>query len=388
MKTVVIGDVTFGTEIFISQRGIGKYYHLPKDLVVNIFSMPVLDNLFLGNSLGVNDFCEVASHCENITSVVMDYSLIEDLPENAKENLSLYLDLFAEYCSLYVVATGEDSSDTALNFMRRKVFFLNAIDISNIRIIGLDSTYHEKEVSLFGSCVSRDTIEISNNITPYLIRLKEYIARNSIAGLLSEVMDFSEEDIDITSPFLKRCIHHDLKKTAAKSIIDSLSTESLFIMDFMDERFDLIQINGALVTNSWDFRATKLAKKITPSATPLTFYSMEKLTLWKNAFDVLYHQLIKKIPSRNVIVLLPFMASVLYDGEAFSCFDNKKYAMYQYNEMLYLMKCHLSENYPEITLVEPRPWMMFCDYRHKWGAHPYHYNNYLYLYFSRLIKGH
>ncbi|EPR9023707.1 DUF6270 domain-containing protein [Cronobacter dublinensis] len=388
MNTVVIGDVTCGVESFITLREVCDYYHLPKRFINDVFSMPMVNNFYLDNPEGGQTFCEVAFHCNDITNVIIDYCLIEALSEIVKENLSLYLDLFPEYCSLYVVATSEDCSDPVFGFMKRKVFFLNAADISNMRVIGLDSTYHEKEASLFGSCVSRDTIEISNNITPCLIRVKEYIARNSIAGVLSEVMDSSEEDIDIASDFLKKCIHHDLKKTAVKSIIDSLSAETLFIIDFMDERFDLIEINGALLTNSWDFRATQLAKNVTPSATFHSFHSMEKLTLWREAFDVLYQKALKKIPSRNIIILLPSMASILYDGEAFSCFDNKKYAMQQYNEMLYLMKCHLSKNYPGITLVEPKPWMVFCDYRHKWGAHPYHYTNYLYLYFARLIKGH
>ncbi|WP_268988037.1 DUF6270 domain-containing protein [Cronobacter malonaticus] len=120
----------------------------------------------------------------------------------------------------------------------------------------------------------------------------------------------------------------------------------------------------------------------------MRFDSTSKLNLWKKGFDVLYRDVLKIISPQNIIVIIPSMASTLYSENGFSRFESNKYAIPQYNEMLYIMNDHLMRNYNEITLVKPLPWMLFCDYRHKWGAHPYHYNNYLYLYFSRLIKKH
>ncbi len=83
-----------------------------------------------------------------------------------------------------------------------------------------------------------------------------------MAALLSEAIDYSDSDIDLPSAFLKKCIHHDLKKTALTSLVNSLSQDSVLIIDFMDERFDVLNFNERLITNSWDFRATRLAKNL------------------------------------------------------------------------------------------------------------------------------
>ncbi|ELY4609829.1 hypothetical protein SMZ84_004211, partial [Cronobacter turicensis] len=279
-------------------------------------------------------------------------------------------------------------ADKVENLIKRKIYFTSVKDISDLKIIGSDSLYSQKQVSIFGSCVSRDIVEISNNLTPCAIKLDEYIARNSIAALLSESIDHSDSDIDLSSAFLKKCIHHDLKKTALQSLVNSLCKDSVLIIDFMDERFDVLNFDGKLITNSWDFRATRLAKKSNQPNAVLKFDSTSKLNLWEKGFDILYREVVKKIKPRNIFVIMPSMATILYGENGFSRFEINKYALSQYNEMLYIMNGHMMKNYSGVTLVRPMPWMLFCDYRHKWGAHPYHYNNYLYLYFSRLVKKH
>ncbi|EOC0419348.1 hypothetical protein ACI0Z1_003945, partial [Cronobacter malonaticus] len=304
------------------------------------------------------------------------------------ENLFLYFDIFAEYCSIHLVSDNEYDCSKVENLIKRKIFFTNVKDINGLKIIGSDSFYPQKKVTIFGSCVSRDIVEISNNLTPCAIKLDEYIARNSMAALLSGAIDYSNSDIDLPSAFLKKCIHHDLKKTALQNLAHSLSKDSVLIIDFMDERFDILNFNEKLITNSWDFRATHLARKPNQPTSIIRFDSTSKLNLWEKGFDVLYRDVLKIISPQNIFVIIPSMASTLYSENGFSRFESNKYAIPQYNEMLYIMNDHLMRNYSEITLVKPMPWMLFCDYRHKWGAHPYHYNNYLYLYFSRLIKKH
>ncbi|ELY4815379.1 hypothetical protein SM100_004234, partial [Cronobacter sakazakii] len=180
------------------------------------------------------------------------------------------------------------------------------------------------KVSIFGSCVSRDVVEISNNLTPCAIKLDEYIARNSMAALLSEAIDYSDSDIDLPSAFLKKCIHHDLKKTALTSLVNSLSQDSVLIIDFMDERFDVLNFNERLITNSWDFRATRLAKKYDKPNSVLRFESTSKLNLWKKGFDVLYREVVKIIPPKNIFVIIPSMATTLYSENGFSRFESNK----------------------------------------------------------------
>lgn len=388
MKTIIIGELTTAIETFISARGVIKYYNLPKNFIDKVFSLPVTDNYFLENPDGVVNFCEIAFNASDIMNIIVDVAYLDTLSRKLKENLFLYFDIFAEYCSIHLVSDNEYDCSKVENLIKRKIFFTNVKDINGLKIIGSDSFYPQKKVTIFGSCVSRDIVEISNNLTPCAIKLDEYIARNSMAALLSGAIDYSNSDIDLPSAFLKKCIHHDLKKTALQNLAHSLSKDSVLIIDFMDERFDILNFNEKLITNSWDFRATHLARKPNQPTSIIRFDSTSKLNLWEKGFDVLYRDVLKIISPQNIFVIIPSMASTLYSENGFSRFESNKYAIPQYNEMLYIMNDHLMRNYSEITLVKPMPWMLFCDYRHKWGAHPYHYNNYLYLYFSRLIKKH
>ncbi|EOC0476911.1 hypothetical protein ACI00X_002126 [Cronobacter turicensis] len=388
MKTIIIGDFTIGIEMFTSSRGLVEYYHLPKSFIDRVFSLPATDNYFLENPEGVESFCEIANNASNVSSIIIDVDYLESLSKQLKESLFLYFDLFAEYCSIHLVSDNDYDAGKVENLIKRKIYFTSVKDINDLKIIGSDSFYPQKQVSIFGSCVSRDIVEISNNLTPCAIKLDEYIARNSIAALLSEAIDYSDSDIDLSSAFLKKCIHHDLKKTALQSLANSLCKDSVLIIDFMDERFDVLNFDGKLITNSWDFRATRLAKNSNPPNAVLKFDSTSKQNLWEKGFDILYREVVKTIAPRNIFVIIPSMATILYGENGFSRFEINKYAMPQYNEMLCIMNDHLVNNYSGVTLVRPLPWMLFCDYRHKWGAHPYHYNNYLYLYFSRLIKKH
>ncbi|ELY7751857.1 hypothetical protein SOK33_004160, partial [Cronobacter sakazakii] len=56
MKTIIIGDFTAGIEMFISSRGLVEYYHLPKNFIDKVFSLPATDNYFLEKPEGIESF--------------------------------------------------------------------------------------------------------------------------------------------------------------------------------------------------------------------------------------------------------------------------------------------------------------------------------------------
>lgn len=162
----------------------------------------------------------------------------------------------------------------------------------------------------------------------------------------------------------------------------------MLLLDFMDERFDLVEVKDSLITNSWDYRETTLCKKhVTPDKVH-KFYSQFKIELWKDNFSKFVNEVSKTCLRKNIIIFLPAMTRVFYRENDIVTFDESRYKINEYNEMLQLFKAFLADTHPDIKIIEPLPWMMFCDYRHKWGGHPYHYNNYLYMYFSRQIKNH
>ncbi|EMA8635820.1 hypothetical protein U5O19_004113, partial [Cronobacter sakazakii] len=74
MKTIIIGDFTTGIEMFTSSRGLVEYYHLPKNFIDRVFSLPLTDNYFLEKPEGVETFCEIAFNASNISNIVVSVS--------------------------------------------------------------------------------------------------------------------------------------------------------------------------------------------------------------------------------------------------------------------------------------------------------------------------
>jgi len=110
-------------------------------------------------------------------------------------------------------------------------------------------------VLVFESCVSRDPF--GDLINPsHMFSLIDYYARSSFASLsgkpLSEHLDLSM----IESPFQRRMVERDLSKT----FLDlDLNEVDLIIIDFIDDRFPLIELeHGALCTVSDEFKKAEL----------------------------------------------------------------------------------------------------------------------------------
>ena len=105
----------------------------------------------------------------------------------------------------------------------------------------------KNNVSIFGSCVSRDMIE-SGLTSGAEIQLKTYIARQSVISSVSPPLVFDEDTIKLSSAFQKRMVIDDLKKKA----FDLFSSDGsdYLIVDFIDERFNLASIDNSFVTCS------------------------------------------------------------------------------------------------------------------------------------------
>lgn len=387
-KSLLIGNVNPDINSYLTQRGEKINYALSFETLRLLFSFSSVSNLFLENSEAVREFCELANDITNIGTVIINGDELSGIDKDFAKSLAVFIDLFPEYTSVFVIRGETVSKDSDLQFMMRKFYEIESPDWKEMYINGKDPVLKKHHVVILGSCVARDSMEINNIMSPCKVSIGEYIGRNSIAAMNSNKFDYPEGSVNLPSAFLTKCITYDLEKTTAEKVVNALTKESILLLDFMDERFDLIEVDDALITNSWDYRETALCKNIVSPTNVHAFYSSYKIKLWKAGFNSLVEKASKVCSRKNIIVFAPPMTRVLYCEDKTITFDESRYKISEYNEMLDIMKGYLKDQYPDIHIIEPLPWMLFCDYRHRWGGHPYHYNNYLYMYFSRKIKTH
>lgn len=387
-KTVLIGNEDKAVREFITSRSYGVDYVFSADVLRLLFELPKVSNLFIENTQAVRDFCEIANDVTNINSVVISIELATSLSLNVKRNLAAFLTVFPEYTSIYVVANDSSYDISALSFITRKFYVVDASNTGTMNLLGKEQQLHKHEVVILGSCVARDSMEINNIVSPLKLNVIDYIGRNSIAAFGSKEVIYPEGSASLPSNFLTKCIAYDLEKKTVENVANSLNMHRLLLLDFMDERFDLVEVKGSLITNSWDYRETALCKTHLVPDKVHKFYSQFKLELWKDNFSIFIKEVSKSCLRKNIIIFLPPMTRVFYRESDIVTFDESRYKINEYNEMLQLFKDFLVDAHPDIKIIEPLPWMMFCDYRHKWGGHPYHYNNYLYMYFSQQVKTH
>jgi hypothetical protein len=116
-------------------------------------------------------------------------------------------------------------------------------------------------VAIIGSCITRDLWRFRGGLvtdsTPGSIPGVLYVMRTSLPSLFATpVAGFrpTARPPGGLRPQPHRALVADLSKTALASLVAFRPTHLIF--DFIDERFDLLSVGGALVTDSWELEAS------------------------------------------------------------------------------------------------------------------------------------
>lgn len=112
-------------------------------------------------------------------------------------------------------------------------------------------------VAIVGSCISRDLWRFHGAAetvaTPSLL----YVSRTSFPSLFATPLagfQPAARPPNGLRPQPHRALVADLSKTALAALVAFRPTHLIF--DFIDERFDLLSVGGALVTRSWELEAS------------------------------------------------------------------------------------------------------------------------------------
>ena len=137
------------------------------------------------------------------------------------------------------------------------------------------------KVAIFGSCVSRDSVEFMPEA-----EVVTYVARHSVTSLESphgaEGMDLSE----LTSAFQERMVTNDLHGSGLERIVHTASDLDVVLLDLVDERRGFWEFpDGTTMTNSIEVESCGAAREARRGGARLIeFGDEEHFGRWKSGF--------------------------------------------------------------------------------------------------------
>ncbi|HGN9371407.1 TPA: DUF6270 domain-containing protein [Citrobacter pasteurii] len=339
-------------------------------------------NIAMGKFLSHID--EVGSVCIDVSELSIETILLFN--DVAIDKIFIFLSIMPESIEIIIAPPLEDNSNE-----QNKIIFgkLNEFKIKNERRLDIINCFFDKKnISsiLYGSCDSRDIIRIYEDINKTgRFSVNHYIAGNSIAALFDDPLNIDERLVSLDSKFLEMCVRSDINKNSFANIVNHLNENNILIMDFMDERFDLIKKNGQKYTKSWNLQRTEYFEEL-KSCDKLTFDSDEKIEVTLNNIDIFFNEIKFKISLGKVFINETIMCSHYFDsvGE-YIPFDDGKYCINRYNAFVDKLIQHIGDSFKQINVIKTPSYMNFGDDSHLWGTHPYHYNKAFYLSRARTI---
>lgn len=246
------------------------------------------------------------------------------------------------------------------------------------------------DISIFGSCTSRDILEFDKS---GIFNLGTYVARQSIISSLSDPIDFDIEKIKLKSKFQREQIINDLRKTTFKALKSSKS--KYLIIDLIDERFGLAKFDGNIITLSNEFLESGLFDNRFEEV------KVDKIKNWKifkkgkgfkgfsyifegNLLEFYIYEFCKKIleiyEERNIIIHRAVMVNKYIDKSGEEVYFPRHYLKYNkiINEKLNYMYDYLEKYMPKSHVINVCD--KYCaDENHKWGLAPMHYCDSYYI---------
>lgn len=236
-----------------------------------------------------------------------------------------------------------------------------------------------KSVAIVGSCVSRDPFDIDPHDRPEILL---YSARSSFACAFSgKPFPLTLEQLDpenvMTSNWQKRMVAQDLSRSLSATL-KGLPSGTPVIIDFIDERFDLLSLDGEWATYSSDLRATDCHTRV-PGIHLVHIDSQERNERWQQGVASC-----SRICEERQFPLL--VNNCLY---AMRTIDGAPAGAPKVVEK---MNTHLLRMYEFLSKLNVR-FIFEDDYEfiaattHKWKPAPFHYTDSVYRDFNRRLDG-
>lgn len=234
-----------------------------------------------------------------------------------------------------------------------------------------------KKIFVIGSCVSRDIFNAEGSKENFLV--DGYIPRSSLASLLSSSPFEDEYTANLSSDFQKRIVHADIVKLSEKKIQESHA--DYFLIDLIDERFNLIKTNTGICTLSDELKGTGITKNMPGSV--IESGGDEFFDLWQKGWMKLLYLFENKKSREKIILNKVFWANCTKSGEKFNSIGER--IKNQNNFLGRMYEVIESDLNPRQVINFPSDVLLAAD-EHRWGRSPFHYCDEYYAFALNFLK--
>jgi hypothetical protein len=266
--------------------------------------------------------------------------------------------------------------------MRRRSGLVNAPKMSLSMLRTADRTPAKgapmPRIAIVGSCITRDLWPIRGGGAEALL----YVSRTSLPGLLSAPVDGFHPDRDLPGDLHQhehKALIADLRKTALTTLIAYRPTHMIF--DFIDERFDLLSVGGALAANSGEMVRSgyRTQPAFSPARTiPRLSEACERL--WLEAASE-FAAVVRGTPLHRARLILHSARWAerqrLANGRLapvrnVEIVGGQPAAIPDYNALLDRQEAAFMALMPPMARIDAGPFRL-AETEHRWGLSPFHY---------------
>ncbi|MGO1544809.1 MAG: DUF6270 domain-containing protein [Gulosibacter sp.] len=234
-------------------------------------------------------------------------------------------------------------------------------------------------VTIFGSCVSRDTLEtMDRTVYPILA----YVSRQSLLTAGTDASAHLPEHYTTSNRFQLRNVRRDIEGHQLDTIVAAGEPEVL-LWDLVDERHGIFEFgDGAVITRSVDVLGVPEFSEATEAARVVRFGSDEHFNRWTDAAQIFLSELDALGYRDRVLVLAVNWAAVDVEGMPTPLSMGKSSG--QANSMFARYYAYLEELGLPVFRIDDA----VADPDHRWGPAPFHYTSDVYARIHEAIDEH
>lgn len=235
------------------------------------------------------------------------------------------------------------------------------------------------KIAILGSCVTRDMVQFLSKDVALVL----YVARTSLASLVAQPVEVDERSIQCEPAFNRRVVYWDMTKLFWEEI--EKARPDVLVVDFIDERFDLLRKGGQIVTRSNYLSLSGVEQALLSDFEIVRRDSPSVESLWQRSCDRFVQRL--KPLCGSVILHRSLWAEKYYEGGAVRDFgEGDRSIARSANVMLNAYYDYFSSVCSGVIEVRVPEDLCVSNYAHKWGRDFFHYGDAYYEMLARMVE--
>ena len=221
-------------------------------------------------------------------------------------------------------------------------------------------------LAIWGSCATRDVFEAGSH--PFSVA---YHARTSWVSQASETRT-PPVPIPSGAGFGERMVREDLTKEVVAGLV--ASQPDVLVIDLIDERFDLVEVDGSWYTMSDYYERLALAPAMRDRAAGISTYrTPERAVQFSAAASILAPELASALPATRIVLHQAWYTARTADPSTPFYSTATKHAMSSDAALASWYSSLRSAFGRRMHVLEPPRQMLVGDPAHRWGLAHYHY---------------